>query len=387
MLKLIILGGGFAGLWAAMSAAGELHRTGDNEIQISLINKDGFLVNRPRLYEKISDDMRVPLQPLLAKIGVQFVQAEVHQINPDTASIRTDDDQVFQYDRLILATGSQMEVPPIEGAEHSFNVDTWEAANKLERHYQNLPSNPEFVVIGAGFTGLELATELRSRFGAHARIALVDQNPNASQGLGDNPAPYIDKALECAKIDLFFGETVTSISKQNVTLSNETQLPADTVILASGMKASPLTRQIDGTQDNLGRLKVGSDLKVTGQRKIYAAGDTGSALADDKHRTLMSCQHAMALGKYAGHNAVCDLVGQPTMPYRQEIYRTCLDLGPWGAFLSSGWDRVVELTKAEGKSVKHQIVREWICPPSAELEVEEIFGQFALLASVVDVAE
>jgi NADH dehydrogenase len=82
----------------------------------------------------------------------------------------------------------------------------------------------------------------------------------------------------------------------------------------------------------------------------------------------MSCQHALSLGRVAGHNAAAELVGLQLHPYSQPQYVTCLDLGAWGALYTEGWDRQVRLTGAEGKALKRQINTEWIYPPKADRE-------------------
>ena len=103
-------------------------------------------------------------------------------------------------------------------------------------------------------------------------------------------------------------------------------------------------------------------------RNVFATGDVALAATDDEgHHAMMSCQHAMNLGRYAGHNAAADLLGQATIPYSQPKYVTCLDLGPWGAVYTEGWEREVKLSGAEVKKLKRRINSEWIYPPRAEL--------------------
>ena len=74
----------------------------------------------------------------------------------------------------------------------------------------------------------------------------------------------------------------------------------------------------------------------------------------------------MNLGKFAGHNAAADLLGLPTQPYQQPRYVTCLDLGPWGAVLTEGWDRQVRLKGADAKNIKRHINGTLIYPPPAD---------------------
>jgi NADH dehydrogenase len=87
-------------------------------------------------------------------------------------------------------------------------------------------------------------------------------------------------------------------------------------------------------------------------------------MADDAHVALMSCQHAIKLGQFAGHNAVNDLLGRPTEPYRQPIYRMCLDLGDAGAVMTDGWERRVLNAGAEVKETKRHINRVWAALPA-----------------------
>ena len=110
------------------------------------------------------------------------------------------------YDRLVLATGSALHSPPIPGiAEHSWNIDTYDAALAFDRHLRALTANPKtpgndtFVIIGGGFTGIELATEMRSRIAEHggeeaaaaARVILVYRSDVIGRNLGDNQRSFI----------------------------------------------------------------------------------------------------------------------------------------------------------------------------------------------------
>lgn len=90
---------------------------------------------------------------------------------------------------------------------------------------------------------------------------------------------------------------------------------------------------------------------------------TSPERADSDHATIMSCQHALSMGMCAGGNAARDLLGLAPLAYTPPPYVTCLDLGPWGALFTSGWDRVPAKVGAEAKALKWQINTEWIYPP------------------------
>lgn len=135
------------------------------------------------------------------------------------------------------------------------------------------------------------------------------------------------------------------------------------------MRASPLAAQIPGEHDGLGRIIGDRYLRAPAAPGIFVTGDTVNAATDDAgNQTVMSCQHALSLGRVAGHNAAAELVGLPLHPYSQPKYVTCLDLGPWGALFTEGWDRQVRLTREEGKKVKREINTVWIYPPEPDRE-------------------
>jgi NADH dehydrogenase len=115
-------------------------------------------------------------------------------------------------------------------------------------------------------------------------------------------------------------------------------------------------------------LAVDNWLRVPGAPGVYAAGDVAAARTPDGHGVLQSCQHAIALGKFAGHNAAAELLGHDLEPFAPEPYVTCLDLGAAGAVFTSGWERTVEMTGLAAKAMKRRITRELIYPPIADGE-------------------
>ena len=142
------------------------------------------------------------------------------------------------------------------------------------------------------------------------------------------------------------------VAGRSVDLAGTAPLAYDRLVLAA-------------PRNDLGRLVVDDMLRFPAHAEIFATGDIASARVDEaSHRALMSCQHAMTMGRYAGHNAGRDLLGLPLEAYRQERYVTCLDLGPAGAVFTRGWNREVEITGVEAKAYKRKINGEIIYPPS-----------------------
>jgi NADH:ubiquinone reductase (H+-translocating) len=104
-------------------------------------------------------------------------------------------------------------------------------------------------------------------------------------------------------------------------------------------------------------------MRVPQTPEVFATGDAARADAEAGQVTIQSCQHAIPLGRYAGHNAAADLLGHPAAEFRPEPYETCLDLGAAGAVFTTGWDRAVRLTGEPAKERKRRINQRAIYPP------------------------
>ena len=139
------------------------------------------------------------------------------------------------------------------------------------------------------------------------------------------------------------------------------------MVWTAGARAHLLAAQIPGTHDHLGRVVADRYLHAPGVADVFVTGDVAHAATDDDgHVAAMSCQHALSLGRVAGYNAAAELVGLPLHPYSQPKYVTCLDLGPWGAVYTEGWERVVQFSGATAKATKREINTKWIYPPPAD---------------------
>jgi NADH dehydrogenase len=384
--RIVIIGAGFAGMYAAISAARLRHLQGASpkDLEIALISPEPFLVIRPRLYEPKPETMKAPLTELLREIDVRYVQGSAETIDSASglASFVGPDGKLetLAFDRLVLATGSTGFRPNVPGlTQHAFGVDLMDEAIKLDHHLHALAKQPSskarntVVVAGGGFTGIETATEmpdrLRSILGndADIRVVIVERNDVIAPQTGDNPRPVIAKAIRNTGVETILGVGVASLDQSGVTLSNGERIDSATVIWTAGMRASPLTGQIPAPRDNLGRLIVDPDLRVPGVKNVFATGDTAKVAADGLGNIApMTCQFAIRLGAFAGHNAAADLLSLPTEPYDQKTYVVCLDLGPSGAVFARGWNPQLEQIGALAKETKRQINTVWIYPPAPD---------------------
>ena len=381
--NILIIGAGFAGVWSALSAARLLDQAQRDDLSISVLAPQAELHIRPRFYEANAHTLKAPVGELFNAVGVHFITGIAEAIDADARTVSYIDSQgqrqQISYDRLVLAAGSQVARPAVPGlAEHTFDVDKMESAVRLEQHLTGLaalpasPARNTVVVCGGGFTGIETATEMPARLrailaDADVQVLLVDRGASIGAALGAGIKPSIVAASQVAGVQWLTGTSVVAVDAGGVTLDNGEYIASNTVIWTVGVKASPLTAQVAGERDNFGRLKVDGHLKVIGQDHIYATGDTAWAAVDDVgNHALMTCQHAIPMGRHSGNNAMADLLGVAPVVYRQPKYVTCLDLGEWGAAYSEGWERKLKLQGQEGKELKRQINSVWIYPPAAE---------------------
>lgn len=384
---LLILGSGFSGMWAAISAARLAALQNSDELGITVLSPAPELRVRPRFYEENVSGLVAPLTDLFAELNIGYLEGGAEHIDTKTKTVSWRDKHgkttVTDYDRLVLATGSQAKRPPIAGlAEFAFDIDQLESAQVLEKHLDALsmqlstPARNTVVVCGGGFTGIELATELparlRARFGENTetKVIVVERGAVAGGRYSDALRKVITDASEALGVEWRLNTEIEAIDADGVTLKSGERISSSTVIWTAGVQAHPLTQQIDAERDGQARLRVNETLQVPGIPEMYATGDTAHARTDDVGNTaLMTCQHAIQLGKFAGHNAAASLLNVEPYPYRQVNYVTCLDLGGWGAVYTEGWDQQVKSVRQEAKKIKIAITNELIYPPVADREI------------------
>jgi NADH dehydrogenase len=385
-MRLVIIGAGFAGMYAALSAARlrDIKGAASEELEIALVAPAPTLVVRPRLYEAKPETLTAPLLDVLEAIDVVYVQGRAETIDTKARAVEvvtaSGKRNALLYDRLVVACGSRPFRPNIPGlSEHAFSVDQLDDAIALDRHLHSLAARPAsaardtVVVAGGGFTGIEAATEMPARVrailgeSAKPRVVIVERNEAIAPDMGADARPVIEDALRQLGVETRLGAGVAALDETGVTLSSGERIESMTVIWAAGIRAAPLTAQIPGERDNFGRLLVDRDLRVPSVPGVFATGDAAKAACDDiGNHALMSCQHATRMGAFAGNNAAAELLGMPTRPYHQKAYVTCLDLGAVGALFTRGWERKVELVGAVAKKTKQEINTVWIYPPRAE---------------------
>jgi len=373
----LVIGGGFAGFWAALAA----RATGGEALRVALLTREPVLQLRPRLYEAQPQALGVPLRPMLERAGVELLEGEVIGLDAASRQVVLADGCEARGRSLVLTTGSRMRRPAFAGAGDAFSIDTQAEAIAFDRRLAALARGtvaPRLAVIGAGFTGIELALELRDRLAGHAtaaahtaapgwaeqaHITLVDAAPDPGVRIGPAAWAVIREALGEARVHLHLGARVRSLRQETLEVDDGTGLEVHATVLATGLAAAAPTHWVPGAHDDTGRIVVDTFLRAPAVPGLWAAGDAAAADDGSGHATVASCQHALQSGRVAGANAARALLGQPLLPLRARPYVTCVDLGRQGALFTQGHERQVLRHGLAAKATKQHINRVTIHPP------------------------
>lgn len=364
--QLLIIGGGFAGFWSAISAvreSREIQKRG--QVEITLVNPDNYVAIRPKPNELLSEGMHFELGKYLKPLGVHQVVGRAEVIDPEKNEVVVSTGEatrLLKYDYLILAAGASLQMPDLPGIGHVFAVDSFDNAKRLEDHIGDLAKKhfheegaSSFVIVGAESAGLETAAGIEQKIRAiqthHSdkkaefRIILLENNPRFASEFPKECKQYIKDVIASKNIEVISGSELTIIGPASVLLDNGTRISARTVIWTEGLAASSLTQFFRGPKDDLNRLAVDSFLKVPGHQNVIAAGNVAHTGGDTTNSSLMDCQCGQFEGRWAGHNAINDLFNIPLKRYIHASPVTCVDLGEPKTLYATDWERNLQMER------------------------------------------
>ena len=302
----VIVGGGFAGLWATRALASA-------PVRITLIDRHNHHLFQPLLYQVATaglsaPDIAAPLRHILRKqANVEVRLAEVAAIAPQEKHVVLADGTTIAYDALLLATGAtHAYFGRDEWARHAPGLKTLDDALQLRRHlllaFERAEAETDpgkraawlsFAIVGGGPTGVELAgtlaeiarhtlkNEFRRIDPSQARVRLVEAGPRVLASFPDTLSEKARRQLERLGVEVVTGTPVSDITDEGYRLG-ETFIPAKTVVWAAGVAASPLARTLGVSLDRAGRVPVQPDLTVAGHPDIFVAGDLAAVTSDGR---------------------------------------------------------------------------------------------------------
>lgn len=319
----VILGGGYAGVLAALRLSG---RSG---ARVTLVNAAPHFVERIRLHQLASGQRLAPrpLEVLLGGTGVNLLIAHVVGIDaaaqrvqlqrPDGSSL------TIAWDYLMYALGSGAGSHCIDGAEHLHSVASESGAHKLASRLSSLSPGSRIAVIGGGLTGIETASELAESF-AGLRVSLLS-NGELAPGLSRGGRDYVRSSLRALGVEVREGVTVLGAEREALIL-NEGPIPVEAAVLCAGFTASPIAARSDLSVNDRGQLLVDAQLRLPSHPNIFGCGDGVLARRAGKD-VRMACATAMPMAAHAADNLSALLRGQPLRPFSFSFFIQCISLG------------------------------------------------------------
>jgi len=303
---IVIVGGGFAGLWATRALARDAAR-------ITLIDRHNHHLFQPLLYQVATaglsaPDIAAPLRHILRdQRNVEVRLGEVVQLDASARCVTLADGDSIAYDFLMLASGAtHAYFGHDDWAAHAPGLKTLDDALALRRrlllafeHAEACDDPAEraawlnFAIVGGGPTGVELAGtlteiarhtlkhEFRNIDPAEAKVRLLEAGPRVLASFPESLSIKAQRQLERLGVEVITGTPVTAIDAHGYQLGDRF-VPARTVVWAAGVAASPLGALLDAPRDRAGRVQVASDLSVPGHPEIFVAGDLASVQQDGR---------------------------------------------------------------------------------------------------------
>jgi NADH:quinone reductase (non-electrogenic) len=336
--RVIIIGGGFGGLYAAKT----LRRT---PVRITLVDRRNYHLFQPLLYQVATaalnpSDIAAPIRAVLRKQGnVSVIMGDVTAIDLDGRIIRLTDGELA-YDLLIIATGathSYFGHP--EWEENAPGLKTIEDALEIRRRVllafeaAERESDPErqrawltFVVVGGGPTGVELAGALseiarqtmlrdfRRINPSSARVILIEGNERLLPPYPPDLSAKAASQLRALGVEVMTSTIVTRVTDHEVS-AGETIIPTRTILWAAGVQASPLARSLGVPLDRAGRVLVAPDLSVPGHPDVFVIGDLAAVTQDDGTPVPGVAPAAIQEGIHTAKNIASIVNGEPTVPF------------------------------------------------------------------------
>jgi len=335
---IVIIGGGFGGLKAALALR-------NAKARVILLDRSNHHLFQPLLYQVATSelspsDIAKPIRSILRfQKNTTVAMSHVKQILPETREILTTG-RTIKYDYLIVASGARHSyfgkteweqfAPGLKSLHDAIDIKhrvltAFEQAEKYEDEDRRR-SAMTFVVVGAGPTGVEMAgaiaelahTTLKRDFRridpTKTRVLLVEAGPRVLPPFHESLSKSAKAQLERLQVEVLVNTPVTGMGYRWVELKGE-RLAAHTVIWAAGNNASPLAKQLGGETDRAGRVIVNQDLTIPGHPEIQAVGDM-VFIKDKKDKPVPGvAPAAMQMGDHAGKNVLRQLKGEAPAPF------------------------------------------------------------------------
>ncbi|MEZ4659827.1 MAG: FAD-dependent oxidoreductase [Caldilineaceae bacterium] len=322
--KVVVLGGGYAGMLAAIRLAGKVRQT---NTQITLINGSAHFVERVRMHQLAANQtLKVrPIAQLLPKKNTNFCEGWVTRVDPQAQTVQVqtaDGDRSIAYDYMIYAPGSATDMQGVPGvAEFAHDVGSAPAAARLQKALLAAQTHASRVlIVGGGLTGIEAATEIAETYPA-LQVTLATQS-ELGDALSYKGARYLRQVFGQLNIHFVEHARVTEVTAAQAQCADGRTLPFDVCVWAGSFRAPALAKASGLPTDSRGRVLIDETLRNPTFPNIYAVGDAAAA------PVRMGCVTAMPMAAYAADHLAAQILGQaPVAPFGFKFLVRCISLG------------------------------------------------------------
>ncbi len=357
---ILILGGGFGGVYTALHLEKRLRRRRD--VSIKLVSDENYFLFTPLLHEVASGALETrhiaaPIRRLQGNRHFEFVQAKITGIDLRARQVHSDRGSL-DYDFLVLALGSVTDFRSIAGKEHLvLGLKTLTDAMMLRNHIvscfeevSSISADPSslltFIVVGGGTTGVQLTADLnnyvrekltREYTKIHPdsiRVVLLQDQASLLPGMSSRLSLLAREKLEDQGVEVHTNTRVTDVGPEHVELEGGQIIHSRTVVWTPGIVGNPVTASLPVPRDDIGRVMVTDRLEIPGYPGVFALGDNANQRDHRSGEPLPPTAHvAVRQPGVVAENIVSYLKGRPLRPYRYFHMGQMVSLGPRWALM------------------------------------------------------
>lgn len=348
MIKILILGGGFGGIRCAL----DLDKKLKNEAEITLIDRNSYHLFIPAIYEvasaygikkdpfaiQLKKTICIPYTDIFENTSVDFIQAEINQVDLQNKKVITKGEHIFEYEYLVLALGSETSTYDIPGVqEYAHQFKTLEDALFINQRLEELSeqftkgqrTEPfSFLICGGGFTGLEIAAELgccsraikaRCKLkGRCSTITLLEAGSKILPILSEKERKAVKKRLTQLGIVIMENSPIEEIEPNYLKLKNGQKLTGDLIIWTAGIRPNQFLKSIkDLALSASGKMAVEEDLRSKGTENVFGIGDNIEFIDKKNQKQVPALAYvAVDQGKIAARNIYNSIKSKKLKSYK-----------------------------------------------------------------------
>jgi NADH:quinone reductase (non-electrogenic) len=359
-IRVVIIGGGFAAVQFAKTLRAKLR---PSDCEILLFNRENHMVFHPLLADVAGASINVdaaaaPLRQMLPDVGCRTERVE--RIDLPASEIEYDEGNGVRtrlhYDHVVLACGADSNLGIIPGmTEHAFAFKVMRDAIDLRQHVvrqmerAEATTDPErrrwflhFIIVGAGFSGVEVAGELNelvrssTRFYRNFReedvvVTMVHSQDQILPEVAPTLRDFARKKMEKAGVTILLNSRAVAATHEGIELKDGRKLLGATIVCTIGTTASPLVQSLHAPKEK-GRIRTTPEMRIEGQTNAWALGDCALIINDfDKKPSPTTAQFAQRQGRQAALNLIRTLHGEPTKPFSFKALGQLCSIGGYSA--------------------------------------------------------